>query len=115
MKRIFLAFALMLAVAPVRADVPDIPKGVTYCGGEAVKRRIEFSVVANPADQWNVRVTVNGAVTRAMTAYSYFGRNKPPKGFVVALLGEDKSEFLVYRDGDKDWIEFGDYTYRACK
>jgi hypothetical protein len=51
---------------------------------------------------------------RAMTAYSHFGKNEPPRGFVVALLGEDRSEFLVFQDGDEDWLEFGDYTHRKC-
>ena len=49
-----------------------------------------------------------------MTSYSYFGNAKPPANFVVALLGEDRSEFLVFRDGNEDWLEFGDYTYRKC-
>lgn len=43
-----------------------------------------------------------------------FGNSKPPRGFVVALLGEDRSEFLALKDGDEDWLEFGDYTYRKC-
>ena len=29
-------------------------------------------------------------------------------------LDEDRSELLVFRDGDEDWLEFGDYTYRKC-
>ncbi len=62
----------------------------------------------------DARVTINGETIRAMTAYSYFGNSEPPRGFVVALLGEDRSEFLVFRDGDEDWLEFGDYTYRKC-
>ena len=49
-----------------------------------------------------------------MTSYSYFGNAKPPRTFVVALLGEDHPEFLVFRDGNEDWLEFGDYTYRKC-
>jgi len=57
---------------------------------------------------------INGETIRAMTAYSYFGNSKPPPGFVVALLGEDRSEMLVYSDKGRDWLEFGDYTYRKC-
>jgi hypothetical protein len=49
-----------------------------------------------------------------MTAYSYFGRSKPPRDFVVALLGEDRSEFLVFKDGNEDWLEYGDYRYSKC-
>jgi hypothetical protein len=92
----------------------EAPEGVAYCGGGAVKRQIEYSILENPEDKWDARVTVNGETMRAMTAYSYFGKSKPPRGFVVALLGEDRSEFLLFRDGDEDWLEFGDYTYRKC-
>jgi hypothetical protein len=92
----------------------EVPEGVVYCGGGGVKRQIEYVILQNAQDQWDARVTINGETIRAMTAYSYFGNSKPPKGFVVALLGEDRSEFLVFRDGDKDWLEFGDYEYRKC-
>jgi hypothetical protein len=92
----------------------EAPEGVAYCGGGAVKRQIEYRILENPEDKWDARVTVNGETMRAMTAYSYFGKSKPPRGFVVALLGEDRSEFLVFRDGGEDWLEFGDYTYRKC-
>ena len=92
----------------------EAPEGVVYCGGGAIKRQIEYVILRSPTGQWNARVTVNGQTTRAMTSYSYFGKEVPPRGFVVALLGEDRSEFLVVRDGQDDWIEFGDYTYRKC-
>ena len=92
----------------------EAPEGMAYCGGGAVKRQIEYRILENPEDKWDARVTVNGETMRAMTAYSYFGKSEPPRGFVVALLGEDRSEFLVFRDGDEDWLEFGDYTYRKC-
>jgi hypothetical protein len=97
------------APAPVEA-----PEGVVYCGGGAVKRQIEYRILEKPEDKWDARVTVNGETMRAMTAYSYFGKSKPPQGFLLALLGEDRSEFLVFKDGDEDWLEFGDYTYRKC-
>ena len=93
----------------------EAPEGVVYCGGGEVKRMIEYAILNNPQDQWDARVTVNGNTIRAMTAYSYFGSaQQPPKGFVVALLGEDRSEFLVFKDGGEDWLEYGDYTYRKC-
>ena len=91
-----------------------VPEGVLYCGGDAVKRRIEYAILPDAQDQWDATVTVNGETIRAMTAFSYFGQSQPPRGFVVALLGEDRSEFLVFREGDKDWLEYGDYTYRQC-
>ena len=96
------------------ADSMEAPEGVVYCGGGAVKRQIEFVILEKPTDQWDARVTINGETMRAMTAYSYFGKSEPPRGFVVSLLGEDRSEFLVFKDGDEDWLEFGDYTYRKC-
>jgi hypothetical protein len=95
-------------------DRVEAPEGVVYCGGGAIKRQIEYRILQKPEDQWDARVTVNGETLRAMTAYSFFGNSEPPRGFVVALLGEDRSEFLVFRDGDEDWLEFGDYSYRKC-
>ncbi|WP_269752053.1 hypothetical protein [Thiocapsa bogorovii] len=41
-------------------------------------------------------MTVNGETLEAMTAYSDFGQSARPPGFVVALLAEDRSEFLVF-------------------
>lgn len=92
----------------------EAPEGVVYCGGGAIKRQIEYRILGKPEGEWDARVTINGETIRAMTSYSYFGNAKPPRGFAVALLGEDRSEFLVFRDGDEDWLEFGDYTYRRC-
>lgn len=109
--------SLRAACGPQSASAPariEAPEGVVYCGGGAVKRQIEYSILEQPADKWDARVTVNGETRRAMTAHSFFGKSKPPRGFVVALLGEDRSEFLVFKDGDQDWLEFGDYTYRKC-
>jgi hypothetical protein len=99
------------AAAATRGEAPE---GVVYCGGGAIKRQIEYVILRNPSDKWDARVTVNGQPMRAMTSYSYFGNSAPLRGFVVALLGEDRSEFLVFRDGDDNWLEFGDYAYRKC-
>ncbi|AXI41796.1 hypothetical protein [Sulfitobacter sp. SK011] len=96
------------------AAAVEAPEGIVYCGGGAIKRQIEYAILENAEDQWDARVTVNGETRRAMTSYSYFGSTDSPAGFVVALLGEDRSEFLVFRDGGRDWIEFGDYTYEQC-
>ena len=93
---------------------PESPEGVVYCGGGGIKRQIEFLILETSDDKWNARVTVNGETIRAMTAYSYFGNTEPPAGFVVALLGEDRSEFLVFRDGSQNWLEYGDYRYDQC-
>ena len=100
--------------AAVDDTAPEAPEGVVYCGGGDIKRQIEYAILENADDQWDVRVTVNGETLRAMTSYSYFGSAETPAGFFVALLGEDRSEFLVFRDGGQDWLEFGDYRYDQC-
>ncbi len=92
----------------------EAPEGVVYCGGGAVKRQIEYVILDTPDGEWDALLTVNGEATRAMTAYSFFGNANAPKGFVVALLGEDRSETLVFQDGGKDWLEYGDYQYDKC-
>jgi hypothetical protein len=102
------------ASAAQDAAVPEAPEGIVYCGGGAIKRQIEYAILENADDQWDAIVTVNGETIRAMTSHSYFGDAQSPAGFQIALLGEDRSEFLVFRDGGRDWIEFGDYTYEQC-
>jgi hypothetical protein len=94
----------------------EAPEGVVYCGGGVIKRQIEYAILENAADKWNARVTVNGETHKAMTSYSYFGKAKPPRGFVVALLGESpgSGEFLIFRDGNQNWLEYGDYQYKQC-
>ncbi len=74
----------------------EAPEGIVYCGGGAVQRVIEYAIVGQPGDQWDAIVTVNGVTIRAMTSYSFFGNSQPPAGFQVALLGEDRSEFLGF-------------------
>lgn len=93
---------------------PEAPEGVVYCGGGAVKRQIEYVIDETSNSDWNASVTVNGQSVKAMTAYSYFGNAEPPQGFVVALLSEDRSEFLVFEDQGQRWMEYGDYRYDQC-
>jgi hypothetical protein len=92
----------------------EAPEGVVYCGGGGIKRQIEYMILDNASDQWDARVTVNGDTQRAMTSYSYFGNSEVLRGFVVALLAEDRSEFLIFQDGSENWLEFGDYRYDQC-
>ena len=92
----------------------EAPEGVVYCGGGGIKRQIEYIILDNASDQWDVSVTVNRVTQRAMTSYSYFGHAKPLEGFVVALLAEDRSEFLIFQNGTENWLEFGDYRYDQC-
>ena len=91
----------------------EAPEGVVYCGGGAIKRQIEYIISPRSEGEWDARVTVNGETMKAMTSYSYFGDSEPAN-FVVALLAEDRGEFLVFSDGRTSWLEFGDYTYRQC-
>ena len=90
------------------------PEGIVYCGGGVVERVIEPVILDTPDGEWDARVSVNGELIRAMTAYSYFGNSKPPAGFVVALLGEDRSEFLIFNEGAENWLEYGDFRYDQC-
>lgn len=92
----------------------EAPEGIVYCGGGAIKRVIEYAIVGQPGDKWDAIVTVNGETVRAMTSYSFFGNSQPPAGFKFALLGEDRSEYLVFSDGGRNWIESGDYAYNQC-
>ncbi|MGJ8583429.1 MAG: hypothetical protein ACSHXD_05000 [Marinosulfonomonas sp.] len=98
-----------------QTSVPmEAPEGVVYCGGGGIKRQIEFVILDDASDEWDARVTVNGETQRAMTSYSYFGNSEPVKDFVVALLAEDRSEFLIFRNQRENWLEFGDYRYDQC-
>lgn len=92
----------------------EAPEGVVYCGGGQIKRQIQYVILNNSSDQWDARVTVNGGTQQAMTSYNYFGSSEPLRGFVVALLAEDRSEFLIFQDGSENWLEFGDYRYDQC-
>ncbi|MCV2890594.1 hypothetical protein [Ruegeria aquimaris] len=96
------------------ASTPEAAEGVVYCGGGAVQRVIEYAILSQPDGQWDAIVSVNGETNRAMTAYSYFGNAQPPAGFVVALLGEDRAEYLVFEQDGRNWLEFGDYSYEQC-
>lgn len=90
---------------------PEAPEGIVYCGGQ---RQIEYVILDGSSSDWNAFVTVNGQTTRAMTSYSYFGNAQPPRGFVVALLGEDRSELFVFQDRGQNWVEYGDGRYNQC-
>lgn len=86
----------------------EAPECIVYCCGGAIERVIEAVILDNPKGDWDARVTVNGESIRAMTAYSYFGNSVSPAGFVVALLGEDRSEFLIFSEGSAKRLEYGD-------
>lgn len=116
-----LSIAIVIGVAacsPAVGEMANGPEGVKFCGGDAVQREISYTFLNEVADGYDVAVTVNGADQRAMSAFSYFGNAEAPEGFVVALLAEDRGEFLVFDlgiDGGGAYIEYGDYTYRPCE
>lgn len=94
---------------------PAEPDQIAFCGVDYEERRISYDILENAPDEWDARVTVNGETVRAQTAPGYYGDAPPPKGFVVALLGEDQSEYLVFSDGGYDWIELGRFLFPRCK
>jgi len=102
------------SASQTESSATEAPEGVVYCGGGQVQRRIEYLIRDDAPDQWDAIVTINGGTVRAMTSYSYFGNAETPRGFVVALLGEDRSEFFVFKDGSRNYIELGDYQYSQC-
>ncbi len=60
------------------------------------------------------RVTIKGQRHWAMTACRRPGNSRAPRGFMLGSLGEDRSEMLVLRDGNEEWLESGDCTCRKC-
>ncbi|MFN3131909.1 hypothetical protein [Roseibium sp.] len=96
-------------VASLEAPVDGI-----FCSPDNRPRQIAYQIVERADGEWDALVSSDGTQIRAMTAYSYFGNSKPPNGFVVALLGEDGSEVLVFRDGDSSWLEQGEIRYNPC-
>ncbi|WP_417709181.1 hypothetical protein [Roseibium aggregatum] len=114
---------LISSLTPGCSEEPSIivaqtlkaPEGIVYCGGGDVKRQIRYEILDRSGGEWDALVTVDGTQVRAMTAYSYFGNSQPPSGFIVALLGEDNSEFLVFQEGETNWLEFGDFRYNECE
>jgi hypothetical protein len=93
----------------------EAPGSGVFCSVGAVPgRQIVYQILDRADGEWDALVTVDGNEIRAMTAYSYFGNSTPPNGFVVALLGEDGSEVLVFKTGGADWLEQGDDRYEPC-
>jgi hypothetical protein len=115
MRRYSSLFVGLMLFSAMSTPLPatGAPEGGVYCGGGKVKRQIEFATKETKG-KWNAVVTINGKSQPAMTAYSYFGKQVPPKAFAFALLLKDRGELLIFKDGSKDWLEYGDYTYRKC-
>ncbi|MCK7613708.1 hypothetical protein [Roseibium sediminicola] len=92
----------------------EAPGGGIFCSSGKKPRQIAYQILERADGEWDALLTVDGTQIRAMTAYSYFGNSHPPNGFVVALLGEDGSEVLVYRDGETNWLKQGEIRYNPC-
>ncbi len=92
----------------------EAPGDGIFCSPGKKPRQITYQILERADGEWDALVAFDGTQIRAMTAYSFFGNSKPPNGFVVALLGEDGSEVIVYRDGDSNWLEQGEIRYNPC-
>jgi len=116
------AFVLVQIAANATLNLSMVDQDVSYGifdlkgSGAAIQslRAKEFVILDDASDEWDARVTVNGEVQRTMTSYSYFGNSEPVKDLVVALLAEDRAEFLIFRNRKENWQEFGDYRYDQC-
>lgn len=118
---VFCAFAF--AASCTSTPTIEAPEGRVYCGGGAIKRVIEYGSDGRREERIFVHISEENTLTgektfrreEGITAYSWFGNNEPaPEGFVKALLLDNGGEMLVFEDGSKHWIEYGDYTYRQC-
>ncbi len=79
---------LILLSASACAQAP--PRG-SYCSGS---ERVEYRIAKG-----DVVFTHGKQEYRGPTSYSRFGRQQPPKGFVIALLiGGPDMEALLFKD-----------------
>ena len=103
MKR-WLPFLLMGICAVVQAQTvrEALPTG-SYCRG---KDRVEYTLTAGDVELKHGKKTYSGP-----TAYSWFGKEKPPKGFIVAfLIGAPGKEALLFEDR----LEWRNQVWKPC-
>ena len=112
-QRIGAIIVAVLCLVVFAAAAMEAPEGVVYCGG-APERQIEFIIRPSAGEEWNVTMSVAGDTVRAMSIYSYFGRQKPPEGFVVALLDEQGNEYFVFEFNGEYWLEFEQTRFDQC-
>jgi len=88
----WLPFLLMGVCAVASAqDLREAPPSGQFCRG---KDRVEYTITAGDVELKHGKKTYAGP-----TAYSYFGREKPPKGFVVGfVLGQPGDDALLFDD-----------------
>ena len=112
----FKQFAASLAVTVALAApavAMEAPEGVVYCGGDP-EQQIEFVIRPYTGEQWNVAMTIDGQRVRAMSSYSYFGRQKAPEGFVVILLAETGDDYMVFKSNGEQWLEMEQTRFDQC-
>ena len=100
---------LFLALATPAAAM-EAPEGIVYCGGTP-EQQIEFVIRQYTGEQWNVAMIIAGEPVRAMSSYSYFGRQMEPDGFVVILLAENGNDYLVFEADGNHWLEMGQIRF----
>lgn len=94
---------LMAACAVAQAQaVREAPPSGQFCRG---KDRVEYAIGKD-----EVTLLHGQNEYRGPTAYSWFGKNKPPKGFVVAFLIGAGKEALLYEDR----LEWRNQTWKPC-
>ena len=103
---------LFLALATPAAAM-EAPEGIVYCGGDP-EQQIEFAIRPYTGEQWNVAMTIDGQRVRAMSSYSYFGRQKEPDGFVVILLAETGDDYMVFDANGEHWLEMEQTRFDQC-
>lgn len=81
----------------------EAPPSGQFCRG---KDRAEYRI-----SEGDVTLIHGQQEYRGPTAYSWFGKNKPPKGFIVAfLIGSPGTEALLYEDR----LEWRNQTWKRC-
>jgi len=82
-----------------------------FFAARRLSRRVPDPTAAPSA--WRAAVPPSRFPSRSENTMS--GNNtSTPSNFVVALLAEDRSEFLIFYEGNENWLEYGDYTYHQC-
>ena len=109
----FAAYLALAATLAAPAVAMETPEGVVYCGGDP-EQQIEFAIRPYTGQQWNASMTIDGQRVRAMSSYSYFGRQKEPDGFVVILLAENGNDYLVFEAGGEHWLEMEQTRFDQC-
>ncbi len=103
LKSLVVILSLLLSMAACAQTLREAPPQGRYCLGD---ERVEYRIVDG-----DVVFKHNDREYRGPTAYSWFGREQPPKGFVIALLidGPGKEALLF-----EDRLEWNGRTWKPC-